>query len=292
MLPLTVTGKSNRRSLFLSAHPKTNSNLACTGPFWLLPGLLLLLGLPGCIQGGVEKPAQPLRIAAASDLTHCLGEIAAAFEEQHPDISVSLQFGASGGLFAQIEQSAPFDIFLSADANYPQRLAEKGLTRESRPFPYAVGHLVLWVPNSHSLAQKNSLREVLVDPQCRKIAIANPRHAPYGRAAKAHLETEGLWETVQSRLVWADNVAQAAQWLDASGADAGFLSLASIRSPRWRQPGKTWAIPTAPGEPLIQAGVILKTCAEPEKAELFKTFLLGRPGSEILGRHGFDLPGN
>ena len=150
--------------------------------------LLLLVGL-AATAAGHQRPAQAgetrtLRVAAAADLRVVFADIAAAFEQQNPDVKVEVTYGSSGNFYSQLSSRAPFDLFLSADLDYPRRLVEQGLSVPNSEFSYAVGALVLWVPKASPIAVEKGI-EALLDPSARKIAIANPRHAPYGRAAEA-----------------------------------------------------------------------------------------------------------
>ncbi len=257
--------------------------------FAMVLGLLPLLA--GC-GGEAKKPAQKeLRIAAASDLKFCLDEIAQGFEEDHPGTEVSLQFGASGTLFAQIVAGAPYDLYLSADSFYPEQLKAKGEAAAEGPFPYAVGHLVLWVAQPKPEWEPLGIQKLLESNPFQTIAIANPRHAPYGRAAEAALKSMGLNDKIQSKLVIAENVAMAAQHVSTGLTDAGFLSLATTHSPAFRGKGKAWPMPEKSYPAILQSGVILKSARDPETAEHFKKHLLGTRGQEVLTRYGFTLPG-
>lgn len=267
-----------------------------SGFFYRALAFCSILFLLGC--GGGPKQAAPkeLRIAAASDLKFCLDEIAKRFKEEHPGTEVSLQFGASGSLFAQIVEGAPYDLFLSADSFYPEQLKEKGVTAAEGPFPYAVGHLVLWVARIQPEWEGLSAQTLLEKSPFQTIAIANPRHAPYGRAADAALKSMGLHEKIQPKLVIVENVAMAAQHASTGLTDAGFISLAATKSPAFQGKtagaGKAWPIDQKLHPALLQAGVILKSAKDPEAAGLFQQFLLGAKGREVLTNYGFTLPGN
>ena len=245
----------------------------------------------GCQGKAPPEAKSHLRIAAASDLKFCLDEITKRFEQTHPQTQVSVQFGSSGSLFAQIVQGAPFDLFLSADSFYPDQLREKEKTTPNSIFPYAIGHLVLWVPRESPLSGKPDPKAVLSDPNCKTILIANPRHAPYGRAAEAALKSMGLYDSIQARLVNAENVAQAAQHVSSGSADAGLISLATAQSPQLKDKGTLWRISGEHHPVLLQSGAILKDAREPQTARQFADFLTGPEGSEILKRYGFTIPG-
>ncbi len=290
------------------------------GQFALL-GLLSLLAscshsppppAPASSGGSTEAPApaapQELAVAAASDLRFVLDDLLAEFHRQHPEIRVQTTFGASGSLFAQIENGAPFDLFLSADLQYPQLLAARGQAAEavdrggdggkggdggpaeSAVFPYAVGHLVLWVPQDSPVDVERNGIQALLDSQIRRIALANPRVAPYGRAAEAALRKLGVYDAVQSKLVVGENVSQAAQYVDRGGADAGLLSRSLVLSPALRDKGRYWLVPEDAHPPLLQGGVILRRCRAVAAAWQLQAFLTSDEARPLFARYGFDAP--
>ncbi len=232
----------------------------------------------------------PLAIAAAGDLRGALEELKGRFEARHPGVSLQLSFGASGSLTAQIQQGAPFDIFLSADTGFPGQLQKAGLVTEDGAFPYATGRLTLWVRKGLGLDPAKDGLRVLLDPKVRKIATANPLVAPYGRAGDAALRQAGLYEAVKPQLVFADNIAQAAQFLQAGSAEAGLISASQANHPALRQDGFIWTVPSEAHPPLRQAGVLLKRTANLEQARAFRAFLVGPEGQALLAHHGFGRP--
>jgi len=250
----------------------------------LLLCLALALGLPGRAQ---PRPVQ-VAVAAAGDLRGVLEELKAGFEAGRPDVQLQLSFGASGSLTAQIQQGAPFDLFLSADEGFPLQLRKAGLAGEG--FRYATGSLTLWVRRDLALDPVRDGWQVLLNPAVKKIAIANPQVAPYGRAAEAALRKAGLYEPVQSRLVFADNIAQAAQFLQAGSAEAGLVSAAQAGSPALRQSGVAWTVPADTYPALRQAGTILLRSPVQEQARAFRDYLTGPAGQAVLARHGFGRP--
>ena len=174
---------------------------------------------------GVRAQPHPVRIAAASDLRFALVEIVARLHQLEPTFDVQVTYGSSGTFFAQLINGAPFDLFLSADSDYPKQLALRGLTLPGSEFTYAVGRLAVWVPAASPLdVEKNGL-QTLVDPRVRHVAIANPVTAPYGRAAEAAMRKAGLYDRVRPKLVLGENVAQALQFVQSSSADAGIIAL-------------------------------------------------------------------
>jgi molybdate transport system substrate-binding protein len=232
-----------------------------------------------------------LRVAAAANLKFAFDEIAAEFEKTHDGIRVTVTYGSSGNFFAQLSNGAPFDLFLSADVDYPRKLVEKGLARREGLFVYAVGQIVVWVPERSSLDLHRDRLRAVADPAVRKIAIANPRHAPYGRAAEAALKKLGIFEQVQARLVFGENVEQAAQFVHSGAADAGILPLSLARAPALRDTGRHWPVPADAYPPIEQAGVILNAAKDRDAAEQLRDMLLGPEGRAILARHGYAIPG-
>jgi molybdate transport system substrate-binding protein len=260
----------------------------------LLGTVLLLIGLLGCSRAGKEsseeRQAAILSVAAAADLRFALDDIVAGFQGEHSDIQVRVTYGSSGSFFAQLSNNAPFDLFFSADMDYPRRLIDKGLASRESAFVYAVGHLVLWVPRDSPLDVEKLGMQVLLSPSVRKIAIANPRHAPYGRAAEAALKTAGLYDRVQDRLVYGENVAQTAQFVQTGSADVGLIALSLALAPTMHAGGHYWEIP-ADGYPrLEQGGVILSRTGNVAAAQALRAYVLGERGKTILRRYGFFLP--
>jgi len=241
---------------------------------------------------GLPAPARPVQVAvaAAGDLRGALEELKAGFEAAHPDIQLQLSYGASGSLTAQIQQGAPFDLFLSADEGFPRQLQEAGLVRDPGRFPYATGSLTLWLRKDLALDPARDGWLVLLHPGIRRIAIANPRLAPYGRAAQAALERVGLYDRVKPRLVFAENVAQAAQFLQAGSAEAGLISTTQAGHPDLARTGVLWRVPADTHPPLRQAGVILRRSLCPAQAQAFQAYLTGPEGQAMLARRGYGRP--
>jgi molybdate transport system substrate-binding protein len=171
--------------------------------------------------------------------------------------------------------------------DYPRKLIEQGQASPGSVFQYAVGHLVLWVPADSSLDIEKRGMQALVDPSVRKIGLANPRHAPYGRAAEAALKSVGLYEKVHDRLVFGENVAQAMQFVESGSADGGLISLSLALAPRMRAKGRYWEIPVDAYPRMEQGGVILSWARNPRAAETLRDFILGEEGKTTLRRFGF-----
>ncbi|HLJ97027.1 MAG TPA: molybdate ABC transporter substrate-binding protein [Gemmataceae bacterium] len=249
--------------------------------------LLALLEISGCSRTHKE-PA--VSVAAAADLKFALDEIIVAFQHRHPDIQVGVTYGASGTFYAQLSNHAPFDLFFSADMAYPHRLIEQGFAAPDSAFIYAVGHLVVWVPRKSHLDFEKEGLQALLNPAVRTIAIANPRHAPYGRAAEAALKSAGVYEKVQQRLVYGENVAQTAQFVQTGSADVGLIALSLALDPALAAWGRTWEIPVDTYPRMEQGGLILSWAKDRRTAEALRDFMLGEQGKPILRRYGFSLP--
>jgi molybdate transport system substrate-binding protein len=228
-----------------------------------------------------------LRIAAASDLKFALDEVLAAFKTRQGAIRIEPTYGSSGNFHAQLRQRAPFDLFLSADVDYARDLVKRGLGAESDLFTYAVGRLVVWVPSRSPLPIERDGFRALTG--ARRIAIANPRHAPYGRAAEAAMRGAGIWTQAEPRLVLAENVAQAAQFVQSGAADAGVISKSLSVAPAMRA-GRAWDVPSTAHPEILQGGLVLRHAASREAALAVRAFLLGDDGRRILIDHGFGLP--
>lgn len=241
---------------------------------------------------GYRPVGEPtIRVAAAADLKFALDEVITEFQRQYPQITVRVSYGSSGSFFAQLSQRAPFDIFFSADRAYPRRLIEQGLALPETEFPYAVGRIVLWVPRSSALAVETLGVRALLEPTVKKIAIANPRHAPYGRAAEAALQSLLVYDTVGEKLVYGENVVQAAQFVQSGAAQIGVVALSLALAPTLRDQGRLWEFPPESYPRLEQGGVVLSWVRDRESTQLFREFVLSSRGREIFKRYGFLLPG-
>jgi len=244
------------------------------------------------VLGGVCPPpvvwAAELKIAAASDLNFAFKEVVAEFEKQTGD-RVKLTLGSSGNFYSQIENGAPFDLYFSADIRYPEKLIAGGHGVAGSLYKYAVGRIVLWAPRGSAVALDKGF-ESLVGPSVRKIAIANPKHAPYGRAAVAALEHFKLYDAVRDKLVLGENISQAAQFVESGASDAGIIALSLAMAPTMKSAGKYWEVPADAHPPIEQGAVILKRSTNQEKARDFLKFLQDSVGQEIMRRYGFVLP--
>ncbi|HVN20482.1 MAG TPA: molybdate ABC transporter substrate-binding protein [Dongiaceae bacterium] len=230
-----------------------------------------------------------LLIAAAADLNPALNEIAQQFQKKS-SISVKVSFGASGALSQQIQNGAPFDLFFSADMDYPRQLISQGHADASSLFQYSLGKLVLWVPARSSLDVEHKGVEVLLDPSVKKIAIANPQHAPYGRAAVAALKHAGLYDRLSDKFVLGENVSQTAQFAESGNAQAGFVALAHAVSPNIKGTGKFWIVPPDDYPPLEQGVVLITSSQHKKEAADFLQYLKSSEASDILRKYGFTIP--
>ena len=246
--------------------------------------LLLALVFPGFLQA-----AESITVAAAADLNYALTALASRFEAA-TGTKVALSFGSSGNLYSQIQNGAPFDLFFSADEDYPKKLAATGLVDARTIRVYAIGHLVLWVPGGSALDPEKLHMDLLTHALVSRIALANPQHAPYGRAAVAALEHYGLKDKVSDKLVYGENVSQAAQFVQSGNAQAGLIALSLAKSRAMAPAGKYWEIPTDAYPELKQAAGVLAASQRKKPAQAFLDFVLSPEGAEILRKFGLTPP--
>ena len=249
--------------------------------------ILLLLLITTVLHSAAHT--QEITVAAASDLNYALNDLASRFEKKTGD-KVTLSFGSSGNLYSQIQGGAPYDLFFCADLAYPQKLATAGLVESSSLRTYAIGHLVLWVPNGSSLDPQKLKMSLLLEPSVQRIAIANPQHAPYGRAAIAAFEHFGLKDKVASKLVFGENIGQAAQFVQSGNAQAGLIALSLAVSPAMKGSGRYWELP-ADSYPELQQGVaVLSASKHKPAAKAFLDYVLSAEGAAVLAEYGFRVP--
>jgi molybdate transport system substrate-binding protein len=230
--------------------------------------------------------AQELTVAAAADLRPVLEQIAASFQAA-TGATVKPIYGSSGNFYQQIQSGAPFDFFFSANADYPTKLEAAGLTVPGTYYEYALGKIVLMVPAASTLDLKRG-SSLLLDPAVKKIAIADPSHAPYGQAAVAAMKTEKIYDRVSGKLVTGENISQAASFVLSGAADVGVvaLSLALSAGPQVRYA----EIPADDYPPIQQACVVLKSSKNPELATKFQKYLQTEEVRKIFQRFGFEAP--
>jgi len=233
--------------------------------------------------------AGEIRLAAASDLNFAIKEVVAQYEKDTGN-RVQLTLGSSGTFFAQISEGAPFDVYLSADRSYSQQLLDKNLAEPGSLFVYGIGRIVVWVPATSSIDVAKLGMQSLLQPTVRKISIANPEHAPYGRAAVAAMQRAGLYNRVKSNLVLGENISQAAEFVGSGAAQVGVLALSLALSDPMRGKGKYWEVPTSSYPVMEQAGVILRHARETGKLEEARQFMRALQSARsraILNRYGF-----
>lgn len=240
----------------------------------------LLLTLPLCAQ-------EELIVAAAADLRPALDVIAAKFQAAS-GIKLRVSFGSSGNFFQQLQNGAPFDVFLSANTDYPKRLEASGLVAPNSYYEFARGSIVLLLPNSAPDPGRD-LR-VLLNPEIRRVAIADPSHAPYGQAAVAALKKEGLYAQVSTKLVTAENISQAASFVLSGAADAGIVAKSLALSPGAREKTKFVSIPPEDYPAILQAMVIMGAAKNQVAAMNFKSYMRTDAAKEILKQYGFETP--
>jgi molybdate transport system substrate-binding protein len=241
------------------------------------------------ITGVSRSVAEEITIAAASDLNFAFKEIVAEYEKTTGN-HVKLTLGSSGNFYAQIQNGAPFDLYFSADIAYPRKLEEAGLTVPGSLYQYAVGRIVMWTGNGSRLDFSKGL-EILREPTIRKIAIANPKHAPYGRAAVAAMEHAQVYDRVKDKLVLGENVSQAAQFVESGAADVGIIALSLALAPPMQAAGHYWEIPADAHPPIEQGAVILTGGKNQEHAKAFLSFIQSAEGQTMMTRYGFIVRG-
>lgn len=246
----------------------------------LLLALSLLLALPA--------QAERITVAAAADLKFALNDIVARFMKDNPGDEVQVIYGSSGKFSTQIRQGAPYDLYFSADIEYPRELVRTGFAA-SGVTPYAMGRIVLWMPG-HDVHNITISR--LAHSDIKRIAIANPKHAPYGKRAEEALRAAGIWEQVSHKLVFGENIAHAAQFVQTGNAQAGIIALALARNPALARQGSYWLIPDTLHPPLEQGFIITKRAEGNALARRFADYMSSPVARTIMTGYGFVLPGD
>jgi molybdate transport system substrate-binding protein len=249
---------------------------------------LLQLIAAATLLSSTAIAAPALHVAAASDLATCIEEINRGFAQSAGELEVKVSVGSSGNFFAQIKNGAPFEVFLSADMFYPRELARVGLADVTTLIIYAQGHLMMW--SIDPALDLNAGLRVLLEPSVLRIAIANPGVAPYGRAAKAALEKAALWDAVRPKLVFGENVAQTAQFVETGNAQIGFVGSSHVHDKNGNLKGRSWLVPQELYPPLEQGGIVTaKGRANPAAAK-YLAYLQSDGGRAILQKCGFTVP--
>jgi molybdate transport system substrate-binding protein len=230
--------------------------------------------------------AEQIHVAAAADLRFAMDEVISLFRKSRPADRIEVSYGSSGKFYAQIRNGAPFDLFFSADSELPEKLLQEGLAIPEVT-PYALGRIVLWRPGRDT--RPLTLAD-LPQPGNRRIAIANPKHAPYGMRAVEALKAAQVWDAVESRLVFGENIAQAAQFVQTGNADIGIIALSLALAPTFADAGSYAMIPADLHEPLRQGFVILKRAEDKALARTFAAFFSTAEVRQTMSRYGFSLP--
>lgn len=246
----------------------------------------LVVGLGLAVGIGVAH-AEKVTIAAAADLKFAMADIVQTYEQTHPGDKIEVVYGSSGKFFTQIQQGAPYDLFFSADILYPREL-EKAGTAGGKVTPFAVGRIVLWSPTLD--ASKMTLQS-LTSPEIKHIAIANPKHAPYGKRAEEALKAANVWNQVKPKLVYGENISHTAQLVESGNAQVGVLALALVLNPQLASKGKYWLIPDNLHEPLEQGYVLTKRGTNNAAAKAFAVYMNSPESRAVMTRYGFVLPG-
>ncbi|HWK04285.1 MAG TPA: molybdate ABC transporter substrate-binding protein [Puia sp.] len=262
-----------------------------TGTLVLLSGMILLTsfnhtGKPSDAPHPKEVlPAQKeVLVAAAADLKFAMDSLITVFSKESPAITVKAVYGSSGNFFEQITNGAPFDLFFSADLDYPRKLQEQNKTLGA-PQLYGTGQIVLW---SKKIDPAPAKMNSLLQPGIVKIAIANPAHAPYGKRAEESLQYYKLYDQVKDKLVFGENISQTAQFVKSGAADIGIIALSLALSPALQQEGgKYWLIPAETHQPLQQAYVLLQHAKDNSGGEKFAAFIASAKALAVLSYFGF-----
>jgi len=235
----------------------------------------------------VPSQGQEITVAAAADLRSALDEITSHFQTETA-VHVKVVYGSSGNLFQQIQNGAPFDLFFSANSDYPKKLEAASLSVPGTYYEYARGHLVLLTSSTSTLDLQQGLK-ALLEPSIKRIAIADPGHAPYGQAAVAALKSQGIYDQVSRKIVVGENVAQAASFVISGAADIGIVAKSLAILPSARDRIRFAEIPANEYPPIQQACVLLKSSNKQEPARRFITYIQTPEASKILQRYGFDV---
>ncbi|MGB8985161.1 MAG: molybdate ABC transporter substrate-binding protein [Candidatus Sulfotelmatobacter sp.] len=232
--------------------------------------------------------AQELSVAAAADLQFAMQDIAARFQKETGN-TVKATYGSSGNFLQQIQNGAPFDVFFSANLDYPKKLEAAGLTEPGSYSAYAIGKIVIWVPSDSKIDLSSGMK-VLLDPSVKKIAIANPLHAPYGQAAVAALRRENIYDKLKDKFVLGENISQTASFVVSGAADIGIVALSLALSPNMKDKGRYAEVPAGEYPPIEQACVILRSSKNKKVAQQFVTFVKTPAIRDVLRSYGFDVP--
>ncbi len=256
---------------------------ACRPTFFFLVALILIWNSPSY--------AGEVQVAVASNFLNPLREIARSFQKETGD-RVQIISGSTGKLFAQIVHGAPFEIFLAADQTRPALLLKRGLAVKDSAFTYAQGKIALWSPKQGKVSEDGI--STLKAKRFKHLAIANPKTAPYGSAARQTLQKLGLWDSLRQRLVQGENISQTFQFVSSENADLGFVALSQILDPKNKMKGSRWLVPETYYKPINQDAVILKKAKNNSTAKAFWKYMQGGFPTDVINRYGYGpgLPGD
>src|SRR3984885_1222962 len=247
---------------------------------------LIAMMVVGCISQ--RCVSQEISVAAAADLQFAMQDIAGRFQKETGK-TVKPIYGSSGNFFQQIQNGAPFDIFFSANLDYAKKLEAGGLTEPGSYYEYARGKIVIWVPSASKLDLGSGMK-ALLDPSVKKIAIANPQHAPYGQAAVAAMQREKIYDKLKDKFVLGENISQTASFVVSGAADIGIVALSLALSPNMKDKGRYAEVPAEEYPPIEQACVILRSSKNKNVAEQFVMFVKTPAIHDVLRSYGFDVP--
>jgi molybdate transport system substrate-binding protein len=233
--------------------------------------------------------AQEITVAAAADLQFAMQDVAARYQKEAGK-TVKVIYGSSGNFYQQIQNGAPFDVFFSANLDYAKKLEDAGLAEPGSFYPYAKGKIVIWVRNESKL-DLNSGMKVFLNPSVKKIAVANPLHAPYGQAAVAAMQKENIYDQVKDKFVLGENISQTASFVVSGSADVGVVALALALSPNMKDKGRYVEVPAGEYPPIEQACVVLASSKNKEAAKQFLLFVRTAAIGDVLRSYGFDVMG-
>lgn len=231
--------------------------------------------------------AGKITIAAAADLKFALDDVVATYQQAHQGDEIEVIYGSSGKFHTQVQQGAPYDMYFSADIAFPRKLVEAGFAG-SPVVPYAVGRIVLWSATLDASALR--LEDLAADPRIHHVAIANPKHAPYGQRAVEALQSTQQYQAVEPKLVYGENIAHTAQFVDSGNAQVGIIALALALNPELSAKGGYWLIPQELHQPLEQGFIVTKRAENNQLAHDFAAYMSSPAARAVMTRYGFALP--
>jgi len=252
-----------------------------------LKGLAVAVALVLVLSAGLCA-AQEVTVAAAADLQFAMQEVGTLFQRESGK-TVKLIYGSSGNFAQQLQNGAPFDMFFSANLDYPRQLEAAGLTEPGTFYQYAIGKIVVWVPNDSKLDLSSGLK-ALLNPSIKKIAIANPQHAPYGKAAVAAMQKENIYDQVKDKFVLGENISQTASFVASGSADVGIIALSLALSPNMKDKGRYAEVVAGDYPAIEQACVIMRSSKNKDIAQQFLKFIQSPPIRELFKKYGFAIP--